>query len=100
VLELGERGTPVLGTELRELRAGPRAAVLVDCDPARDRECPRAKVLAVTELWIGAQRTQERLLERVLGAVASELPDEEGVDLLAVLLVETFERRQAHVTIF
>ena len=44
------------------------------------------------EPWIRPQRAQERVLERVLGAVAAEPPAEEAQDLGAVLLVERLER--------
>ena len=40
------------------------------------------------EAGVGAQRTEERVLERVLGPVAAEPPGEEAQDLVPVLLVE------------
>ena len=53
-------------------------------------------MLAVLRARIGAQRAEERLLERVVGPVAPEPAHEEGVNLLPVLVVEAFERRQGH----
>jgi hypothetical protein len=53
-------------------------------------------VAAVPEAAVAAERAQERLLERVLGAVTPEPPDEEGVDLVPVQLVEAFEGRYSH----
>jgi len=100
MLELGEGGPPVLGRELRQLGARPRTSMLVDCNPSGDRERPRAEMLAVPQLGICAERAEKRLLECILGAIASEPADEKGIDLLPMLLVEAFERRQAHVTIF
>ena len=48
---------------------------------------------------VGPQRSQEGLLERVVGALVPEPTDEERVDLVPVLLVETLEGRQRHVDI-
>ena len=50
-------------------------------------------MLAVLEPRIGAQRAQERLLERVLGAVAAEPAVEEAEDLVPVGVVERLEGR-------
>jgi hypothetical protein len=55
-------------------------------------------MLAVPKLRVCTQRAKERLLERIFGAVAAEPPDEKAEDLLAVLLVELFERRRAHAS--
>lgn len=53
----------------------------------------------MTELRIRAERAEERLLEGVVGAIAAQAADEEGVDLVPMLLVEVLERRQRHVDI-
>jgi hypothetical protein len=53
-------------------------------------------VAAVLERGIGAQRAEEGLLEGVFGALAPELADEEGPDLVAVALVEPLEGGNAH----
>ena len=45
------------------------------------------------ERGVGAQRPEERLLERVLGALPSEAADEHAEDLVAVLVVEALEGR-------
>ena len=100
MLELGKCGASILCGELVELLRGPGPAVLVDHDPAGDRERPGAEVLAVLQIRIRAQCAEERLLERVLGAVGPESASEEREDLVAMLLVEVFERRHAHLTIF
>jgi len=50
----------------------------------------------MTQRGIGTERAEERLLERVLCAIASEPAGEEREDLLAVLLVEALEGRQGH----
>ena len=96
MLQLGKRRAAVEGREFRELRVGAGAPVLVDRDPARDRVRPRTEVLAVTQLGVRAQRAQEGLLKRVLGAVAAKATHEECIDLLSVLVVEALERRQRH----
>ena len=54
-------------------------------------------MLAVLEPRVGAERAEERLLERVLGALAAEPPDEEAEDLVAVVLVEALEGRERHL---
>ena len=56
-------------------------------------------MVCVTKLGVGAESAQESLLERVVGALAPEPTDEERVDLVPVLLVETLEGRQRHVDI-
>ena len=50
----------------------------------------------MAKLRIRPQRAQERFLEGILRAVSAEPPDEEREDLVAMLLVETFERWQGH----
>ncbi len=99
VLELRERRTALIARDVRKLRGRARASVLVDDDPARDRERPGAKVLRVAELRVRAQRTEEGLLKRVVGVLAPEPADEERIDLVPVLLVETLEGRHRHVDI-
>ena len=47
---------------------------------------------AVPELPVGAQRPEERLLERVLGRVTPEQAREVAEDLVLPLLVEALER--------
>jgi len=93
MLQLGERGPSVLGGQLRQLDRRMRPAMLIDHDPAGDRECPGAEVVGVPEPRVCAQRTEERLLERVVGAIAAEPPNEEAIDLVAVLLGEALEGR-------
>ena len=100
MLELGERGSPVFHTEFREFGFRARAAVLVDCDAAGDRERPRAQVLSVTQARVRAKCAKKRLLEGVLRALAAEPPYEEGEDLVAVELIEPFERGHGHLDIF
>lgn len=99
VLELGERGAARLAGDVRELRVRARAPMLVDHDPACDRERPGAEVVGVAELRVRAEGTQKRLLERIVRAVTAEAAHEEPIDLLLVLVVETLERRQRHVDI-
>src|SRR6266545_3345279 len=96
MLELCKCGSAIQRGQLRELRVGSGPTVLVDRDPAGDRVRPCAKVLAVTELRVGAQRAEERLLKGVLGARPAESAHQEREDLLAVLFVEALEGRQSH----
>ena len=73
-------------------------AQLVHRDARGDREHPRAQVPAVLEPVVGAKRAQERLLPRVLGALAeqsAQVPE----DLVAVLEVEALEGRDRHASI-
>jgi hypothetical protein len=72
VLQLGVDGPLVVNGNLGRLgdRRGP--APLVDGDPRRDRERPGPQVAAVLELPVAAQGPQERLLERVLGGLATQ----------------------------
>jgi len=44
VLELRKRGSTIQGLELRQVGVGARAAMLVDCYPARDRVRPGAEM--------------------------------------------------------
>jgi len=55
-------------------------------------------VLSVPKLWIGAQRTEEGLLEGIFGTLAPELANEKGEHLVAMLVVEALERGDAHTT--
>ncbi len=100
MLELREGGTFVLSRELLELLGRPAPPVLVYDDAAGDRERPSTEVLAVAQVRIRPQRTEERLLEGILRPPGAESADEEREDLLAMLLVEVFERRHAHLAIF
>ena len=50
-------------------------------------------MLAVLEPVVGAERAQERLLERVLGRLPAEPPAQEAEHDVAVLDVEALERR-------
>src|SRR5947208_11718125 len=99
MLELGEGGTSVERLELGQVGVSSRPAVLVDRDPPCDRVHPRAQVLAVAQLRVGAEGAEERLLEGVLGPVRPQAADQESEDLVAVLFVEALERRRAHVDI-
>lgn len=100
MLELGERGSSVLRRELGNFAVCARSAELVDRDSRRDREGPRTEMLAVPQLRIRTKRAQERFLKRIVRAVAAQLTNEEGIDLLSVILVEALERRQCHVDMF
>jgi len=62
-------------------------------DARGDREDPSAKMPAVLEPVVGAERAQERLLERILGRAAAEPAAQEPEHGLLVLLVEGLERR-------
>ena len=53
----------------------------------------------MTQFGIRTERPEERLLEGVIGAIATQAADEKAVDLVAMLLVEMLERRQRHVDI-
>ena len=61
-----------------------------------DGQDPRAKVLAVLEPSVRAERAQEGLLERIVGAVDVEAPPEKAEHLASMLLVEQLERRDRH----
>ena len=91
--ELHEGRPPVLVGQLRHLALRPGATVDVERDVAGDRDHPGAQVRAVLETSVGAQRAQERLLERVVGTVAAELAAQDAEHLVAVLGVEPLERR-------
>jgi len=52
---------------------------------------------SVAQLRVRPQGAQERLLEGILGALATEQPHEEAEDVLPVLGVEVLERGQAHL---
>jgi ribokinase len=99
VLELGEGRAAFERGKLRQLCIGPWAAMLVDRNAARDRVGPGPKVLAVPQLRVGAQGFEKGFLEGVVGTLPPESSRQERVDLLAVLVVEALERRQAHVDI-
>ena len=86
----------VTGGLVRNRRLGMVPTALVEGDAGRDREHPRFQVPAVPERGVAAQSSQKRLLERVFGALSPEEADEVAENGGAVLLVEPFERRNAH----
>ena len=51
---------------------------------------------SVLEAPVRLQRSQERLLERVLGSLGADTTPQEPKDFGAVLLVEVLERRYRH----
>ena len=53
-------------------------------------------MLAVVEPAVGAKRTQERLLERVLGSFCAEALAQQAEHVGAMLLVEALERGDRH----
>jgi ribokinase len=97
VLELGVRGARVGHGQLDRLGSGAGAAPLVERDPRGDREDPGAKVMSVLEPVVGTEGAEERLLERVLGAVASEHARQIPEDFGLSLLVEAVERGNLRV---
>src|SRR5215213_3358582 len=96
MLDLGIAGAAILDVRLSGQLLGPPAPQLVGRHAPGDRVRPRPEMAPVLELGIRAQRAQECLLERVLGALAAQLPNEERPDLVPVALVEALERRSAH----
>ena len=80
--------------ELRQLVGRlARASMRVDRDALGDDQHPRPKVVGVAEPVVRAERSEERLLERVVGALAAEPAAEESQHLGRVLGVERLERR-------
>jgi len=61
----------------------------------RDGQHPGAQVVRVPEATVAAERTQERLLVRVL-RVTPEQAAKLTQDRVLVLFVERFERRNMH----
>ena len=53
-------------------------------------------MVAVPELRVATQSTQEGLLERVVGGVRADHAAQVGVNRIAVLVVEAFEGRKRH----
>jgi hypothetical protein len=53
-------------------------------------------MLAVVEPSVGTQRAQERLLERIVGAIDAEPSTEQPKNLGPMLLVEALERGDRH----
>src|SRR5215210_4140736 len=96
VLELGVARAAVGDCRRSDGSGRGATPVLVHRNPRRDRVQPGAQVAPVLQLAVPAEGPQERLLERVLSAVASEPPDEERVQLVAVLEVQRLEGRNAH----
>jgi ribokinase len=84
------------GGLLHNRRVWTATAAFVDGDPRRDREHPRLQVPAVAQAGIAPQSPQERLLERILCALAPEQTDEVAENGGAVFFVEPFEWRNAH----
>ena len=61
-----------------------------------DRQDPGSQVLAVLEPAVGAERPQERLLERIVGPIGAEPTAEQAEYVAAMLLVEALERWYRH----
>ena len=94
MLDLRVGGTPVLDGQVRKLvRRGSGAPARVDREASGDRQHPRAQMLAVLEPVVGAQCSQECLLEGILGRLSTHSLAEEAEDDVAVLDVKAFERR-------
>ena len=74
----------------RHRRPGP---IVVDDRVVRDGEHPGAQVLAVVQPAVRTERSQERLLERVLGSRPAEAPAQKPEHLTGVCRVERLERR-------
>ena len=72
------------------------AAVGVDGLAVGDRQHPRLQVRAVAQTRVGAERTQERLLEAVVRVVRPHRGHEEAMDVGRLDVEEPLERRQAH----
>ena len=75
MLELAEGGLPQLdrlAVEILDGRHPVAGAKLVHRHPRCDREDPGAQVTPVLEPVVRAERAQERLLPRVLGALAEQ----------------------------
>ena len=81
---------------LDELLRRSRAAKHVERDVLCDGQHPGAKVLAVLEPSVCAERPEERLLERVVGAVGAQTSAQKAEHLGAMLVVEAFERGDRH----
>lgn len=96
MLDFGVRGTALLDALLVSERRLSRAPELVRRDSCGDREDPRAQVRGVLEPVVRAQRTQERFLERVLGALASHAAEQEPEHPVTVVGVEVLERGRNH----
>jgi len=96
VIELGVRGPAVVGWKLGELSGRRAFPALVDryacCDPVS----PCAQVPTVPETGVPAQGAEERLLECIIGRIFPGELAEVRVDLVPVLVVEAFERRDRH----
>jgi hypothetical protein len=73
-----------------------RAPARVDHESGGDGQNPGAQVLAMVEPVVGAERAQERLLERILGCLAAQPAAQEAEDHVAVPDVEALERGDGH----
>ncbi len=96
MLELGVSRPRVDHGALGQLGPGRATAQLVEGDPVGDRQHPRAQVVGVLEARVGAESAQEGFLERVLGSLAADEPNEPAEHLVAVGSVEALERRDGH----
>ncbi len=68
---------------------------MVQCLAVCDRQHPRAKVMprsARPQTGVGAQGRDERLLEAILGLLASDGRDQQSPHVLAVLIQEELKR--------
>ena len=73
--------TGVLVWDLGDLARRSCAAMHVDRNPRGDRQHPGAEMLTVLQAVVRAQRPEERLLERVVGPVATDLAAEQAENL-------------------
>ncbi len=74
------RASHRLPDRLPAARVARARAMRVECLALSDRQHPRAQVGAGPQLWIDAQRGDERLLEAVLGVGAADRGDEQSPD--------------------
>ena len=86
----------ILRAGFDELGARPRSAERVEGDVLRDRQNPGTEMLSVLEAAIRPERTEERLLEGIVGSISPQPTSEQAEHLDAVLLVEPLERGDRH----
>ena len=96
MLELRMGRAAVPGFSFTELFRRPASSVDVDRHSFRDRRHPGAELLGVTQLVVAPKGAEERLLERVLGLLSTEPPDEQPIHAVAVHGIELLERREGH----